>query len=125
MRQVLMIGIAGAFGALARVAIGELMVSEAGFPVATYTVNILGTFLLCYLVTGACRQLRANKAVETAVTTGFLGSFTTFSALSMETILLVESGKHFTALMYVGASTIGGLVVGMLGFHLGRKKVRK
>lgn len=122
MRQVLMIGIAGALGALARVAIGKLVASEE-FPIATFAVNIVGTFLLCYLVTGAFRRLSVSKESETAVTTGFLGSFTTFSALSMETVLLIESGNYFTALLYVGSSIVGGLVVGMFGFHLGRKKV--
>ena len=57
------------------------------------SVNIIGTFLLCFLVTGVVRKISAAKHIQDAMTTGFLGSFTTFSALSMETVLLFENGQ--------------------------------
>ena len=46
MKTYIWIGIAGAVGALLRSVIGELLPREGGFPVATFTVNIIGTFLL-------------------------------------------------------------------------------
>ncbi|MHA6260199.1 fluoride efflux transporter FluC [Sporosarcina sp. CAU 1771] len=125
MKQVLMIGLAGALGAFARVSVGEVLAGESGFPFATFTVNIVGTFVLCFIITGAWRQLHLRKELEGAVTTGFLGSFTTFSALSIETLLLFENGNYLIALLYVGLSILGGLTVGMLGFHLGRMTVGK
>ena len=123
MKKLLWIGLAGAAGAISRTAIGQFVNDETGFPIATFAVNIVGTFLLCFLVTGVYRKLKANKDIEDAITTGFLGSFTTFSALSMETVLLVENGQYIMAILYVGISIVGGLGAGVLGFHLGRKKV--
>lgn len=123
MKGYLWIGIAGAMGALLRTGIGELLPYENGFPIATFSVNMIGTFLLCLLVAGVVRKISAAKHVQDAITTGFLGSFTTFSALSMETVLLFETGQPIMGVLYVGLSIIGGIAAGMLGFHLGQKKV--
>ena len=94
------------------------------FPFRRLTVNVIGTFLLCFIIAGAFRTLSAHKDVQDIVTTGFLGSFTTFSALSMETVLLVEKDQFILAGLYVIFSVIGGLSAGVLGFYLGSKKVR-
>ena len=123
MRTYIWIGLAGAIGALLRTWIGELLPHESGFPVATFSVNIVGTFLLCYLVTGVVRKFSTAKHIQDAITTGFLGSFTTFSALSMETVLLVENGELVIAVLYVGLSIVGGLTAGLFGFHMGQKKL--
>lgn len=124
MKRFMWIGVAGMAGAIARVGLGQLIHSESGFPIATLTGNIVGTFLLCFIATGVLRKISADKNLQAAVTTGFLGSFTTFSALSMETILLVEHGQFGVAILYVCLSIIGGLAAGAFGFHLGEKKVR-
>jgi len=123
MKKVLWIGLAGAAGAVLRTSIGQVVVSGSGFPFATLVVNIVGTFILCFLVSGVLRKLTANQDLQDAVTTGFLGSFTTFSALSIETILLVESGQLQIAVAYIGASAIAGIMAGVLGFSIGRKMV--
>ncbi|MFJ7936314.1 fluoride efflux transporter CrcB [Sporosarcina sp. NPDC096371] len=124
MKNILWIGLAGMAGAIARVLLGQFVHSDSGFPMATLLINLVGTFVLCFIVTGACRKLGANQQLQTAVTTGFLGSFTTFSALSMETVLLVESGQVIMAIAYIVFSIIGGLAAGAFGFYLGDKKVR-
>lgn len=123
MKKVMWIGLAGALGALLRTMIGQVVYDESGFPIATFSVNIIGTFLLCFIVSGMVQKLNAKKDIQEAITTGFLGSFTTFSALSMETILLVENGQSLLAFTYVGLSILGGLGAGLLGYHFGRKKV--
>ena len=73
-------------------------------------------------IVGAFRTLSVHKDVQDIVTTGFLGSFTTFSALSVETVLLVENNQFILAGLYVLCSILGGLSAGALGFRLGRKK---
>lgn len=107
-----------------RVLVGQAVPIVAGFPISTLTVNMIGTFLLCFIIAGAFRTLSAHKDVQDIVTTGFLGSFTTFSALSVETLLLVENNQFILAGLYVLCSIIGGLSVGALGFRLGGKQVR-
>lgn len=125
LKKTLLIGFAGALGAMLRIAIGQLMIEEVGFPIATFIVNIIGTFLLCFLVVGGAKILSKMIDIQQAITIGFLGSFTTFSALSMETVLLVENSQNLMAITYVALSIIGGLGAGSLGFHFGRKKVRE
>jgi len=124
MKKFLWIGMAGAAGAIMRVLIGQAVPNVSGFPISTLTVNMIGTFLLCFIIAGVFRTLSTHKDVQDIVTTGFLGSFTTFSALSMETVLLVENNQFILAGIYVLCSIIGGLSVGALGFRLGRKQVR-
>ena len=123
MKKLLWIGLAGATGAIMRVAIGQVISSDSGFPISTLTVNVIGTFLLCFILAGAFRSLSTHKEFQAAVTTGFLGSFTTFSAFSMETVLLVEQDQFLLAGLYVIISVFGGISAGVLGFHLGGKKV--
>ncbi len=125
MKKLLWIGLAGVVGACARTFIAQLVHVESGFPFATFGVNMIGTFLLCFITAGACRKLNVSKDLKDVVTTGFLGAFTTFSALGMETVLLVEAGRLWLAILYVGCSILGGLASGMLGFHLGGKQVKE
>lgn len=91
---------------------------------ATLMVNLVGTFMLCLIVAGALHKISVNRQLYDAVTTGFLGSFTTFSALSMETVLLIENGQLVMVIVYVALSIIGGLAAGVFGFYLGDRKVR-
>ena len=121
MKQALFVGIAGAIGALCRVGIGEMF---NGSPIVTMTVNLLGTFLLCLFSADIMRQLTTDKHLQTAITTGFLGSFTTFSAFSLETVVLFQTGQVLLASLYVFVSISGGLVFGMLGFRIGRQLVK-
>lgn len=123
MKSILWIGLAGMAGAITRVLLGEFIQSESGFPMATLAVNIVGTFILCLIVAGALRKINLNRQLFDAVTTGFLGSFTTFSALSLETVLLVEAGQLGMAVWYVALCIIGGLAAGVFGFYLGDRKV--
>ncbi len=124
MKSLLWVGLAGMAGAIARVVLGRIMHSESGFPMATLLINLVGTFALCFIVAGALRKISVNRQLNDAVTTGFLGSFTTFSALSLETVLLVENGQFVMAILYVSLSIVGGLAVGGFGFYLGDRKVR-
>ncbi|MCB5175659.1 fluoride efflux transporter CrcB [Microvirga lenta] len=90
----------------------------AAFPWGTLTVNIVGSFVM-----GAVAAWFVFKAGEgwsqplrLFLTTGILGGFTTFSAFSLDAVLLWERGAPGTALGYVAASvllSIGGLVAGL------------
>lgn len=123
MKQAIFVGFAGALGAICRVWTGELFHGISDFPLATLTVNLLGTFILCLLSAGVIERLLADQKLRTAVTTGFLGSFTTFSAFSMETVSLLQDDQVMLALLYIAASIIGGLVIGLFGMKIGRRMV--
>lgn len=124
MKQALYIGIAGAIGAICRVGIGRLFKDASDFPMSTLSVNLIGTFILCLLSAGVIQRLTADKQIQMAVTTGFLGSFTTFSAFSMETVSLMQDGQVMLAILYIAVSVIGGLAIGLFGFRIGRRMVK-
>ncbi|HEX5564743.1 MAG TPA: fluoride efflux transporter CrcB [Sporosarcina sp.] len=123
MKQALFVGIAGALGAICRVGIGNLFVGLPEFPLSTLTVNLLGTFVLCLLSAGVIQRLTHDQRLQTSITTGFLGSFTTFSTFSLETVSLLQDGQVMLAIVYIAASVIGGLVIGLFGMKIGRKMV--
>jgi fluoride exporter len=110
---------AGIGGALRHgVNVGCARVCGAAFPWGTLTVNVLGSFLM-----GALAGWLAFKANEgwsqplrLFLTTGILGGFTTFSAFSLDAVLIWERGQNGLAATYVAASvllSIVGLVAGL------------
>jgi CrcB protein len=110
----------GAIGASARyltnVGLGRLL--GTGFPWATLTVNVLGSFLMGLLVV-----LLAHKdATRLApfLMTGILGGFTTFSAFSLDTIALWERGQALLAAAYVAGSVVLSLAAILAALHLFR-----
>ncbi|PIC76533.1 fluoride efflux transporter CrcB [Sporosarcina sp. P19] len=122
MRKRLYIGVAGAFGASTRLLVGQLLIVSGSFPVATFLVNIVGTFILCYIVERARLGGSLSPLAVTVITTGFLGAFTTFSAVSVETVELLSDGFFGLAGAYVGSSLLGGLAMATLGFSLARRR---
>ena len=121
MRERLYIGVAGALGAIVRLLIGQVLIVSGAFPVATFSVNMIGTLLLCYIVERARLGGRLSPLAVTVVTVGFLGAFTTFSAVSLETVELLSDGLLELAGVYVFSSLIGGLAMAALGFSLARR----
>ncbi|WP_077211795.1 fluoride efflux transporter CrcB [Bacillus dakarensis] len=117
----LFIGVAGSFGAILRYMTGVVLYDESVvFPFATLTVNLIGSFLLAWFTTGIVKWFSLSPLFKAAIGTGFIGSFTTFSALSVETVTLVRNGDLVLALIYVLVSVFGGLVMSRVGFSLSK-----
>lgn len=92
-----------------------------GFPAGTLLVNVCGSFLMGLLT--AWFRLRApvlDPAWQLFFTTGLLGGFTTFSAFSLETAVMIEQGQWGLAALYVAASVL----LALLGLFLGLQAVR-
>ncbi len=112
--------IGGALGALCRylVTLGVQSLLRgtawATFPLATLTVNVLGSLLLSLLFYLSTPTLAPN--VRLTLGTGFLGSFTTFSTFELESTLLGQQGRAWWAVLYVG----GNLGLGFGAILLGR-----
>ena len=86
------------------------------FPLGTLAVNLAGSFLIGLVAPALLR----HDAWRLLVVTGLLGGFTTFSAFSLETLALLQTGRNGAALLYVVFSVFGGLLCAALGFALGR-----
>ncbi len=107
MRSLLVVAVGGAIGAAGRWGVAELVDgSDGGFPWATFVVNVVG----CLLIGIATRRLVRGSDAWLGVVVGVLGGFTTFSTFAVETRGLLDDGHGGTALLYVGASLIVGLV---------------
>lgn len=93
-----------------------------GFPVGTLAVNALGSLLVGIVAArlGDATDARAS-AMRLLVITGFCGGFTTFSALSLETLRLAQEGRGGRALAYVAATLALGLGAVALGWTIGRR----
>jgi CrcB protein len=96
----------GALGAVARFAMAGAVQRAASdtFPWGTLAVNVLGALLMGIIVEGAARIWTMAPDFRLFLTTGVLGGFTTFSAFSLETALMIEKGDWGFAIAYIAAS---------------------
>jgi CrcB protein len=105
--------IGGSLGTAAREAIGLVVADRAGIPVAILGINLLGAFCLGLLLSGLARlgpDAGLRRTVRILVGTGFMGGFTTYSALATGTASLLGDGRIGAGLAYgLGTVVIGGL----------------
>lgn len=105
--------IGGSLGTAAREAVGLVVADRAGIPVAILGINLLGAFCLGLLLSGLSRLGRdagLRRTVRILVGTGFMGGFTTYSALATDTASLLGDGRIGAGLAYgLGTVVIGGL----------------
>ena len=113
----LFVGIGGAIGASLRYYINELIPYNGGYPIATCIINIIGSFLLAFLL--AKQSLIKNARVKLLLTTGMLGAFTTYSTFSYETFSLIQLAP-WMAILYVFITIMGGLSASLFGIYLAR-----
>ncbi|MGV3650671.1 MAG: fluoride efflux transporter CrcB [Devosia sp.] len=120
MNAILLVGLGGALGAIARYGSGVLTgrLWPAAFPLATLWINILGSLLMGLLVGALARFMPAwQPEARLFLAVGVLGGFTTFSSFSLDTIVLIERGEIGQALLYVGLSVVlslGALALGLI-----------
>ncbi|MEM1432888.1 MAG: fluoride efflux transporter CrcB [Pseudomonadota bacterium] len=118
----LLIAAGAAVGALLRYAASTLLTTiDQGFPYNTLFVNLLGAALI-----GLCWGLWRDEAWFFAwgrafLLIGLLGGFTTFSALSLEVVQLLDAGRALTALTYVLSTIILGILSTLLAYLLVRQ----
>ncbi|BAU28612.1 camphor resistance protein CrcB [Aneurinibacillus soli] len=113
------VGIAGVAGALLRYLLGMWIQGVGtGFPFPTLLINLTGSFLLAFFYTWTAQRFPVHPYVRTAIGTGFVGSFTTFSTFSYETLHLIQHGQIASAAGYVIISLLGGYVAAVLGIRL-------
>lgn len=114
MKILLSVALGGAVGAVARYLLGSYFGTWLGhgIPWPTLTVNIVGSFALGVFVVLSALVWSPSAPLRAFIAVGALGGFTTFSAFSLEVVLLAERGRLETAALYAVAST--GLAVGAL-----------
>lgn len=109
------VAVGGAFGAMCRFMVYSLL-PRSSFPYATFTVNLLGSFLLgIWLAVMVFYLPEKNRDLHLLIGVGALGGFTTFSAFTLDSYMLIERGEFF----HLGAYVAGSVLLSLLAFFLG------
>ena len=114
------VAIGGAVGAVLRYQLGRGLTGWFGpqamtaFPCATLTANVIGS-LAMGLLFGWLARHGEGEQWRLLLGVGLLGGFTTFSAFSLELMLLIERGQVWLAITYAMVSVLAGLIALYLG----------
>ena len=113
----LLVALGGAGGSVLRYGVGRLASSYLGptTVMGTFIVNVTGSFLLGLFIALALEKASLSGNLRALVAVGFLGGYTTFSTLSLESVRLVEDGE----LVRAAASILGNLVLGLAAAYIG------
>jgi CrcB protein len=90
------------------------------FPSHTFIINIVGSLVMGLVAGWFAERGAATSHLRLFLTTGILGGFTTFSAFSLDAVLLWERHEHLMAALYVGGSVAGAIAGLMLGLWIMR-----
>ena len=115
----LLVGLGGALGSAARVAVGDLVTARLGsrFPFGTLIINITGCFIIGTFM-GWWSLLKISEQVRWLVPVGFVGAYTTFSTFAFETVSLCRDGAYGRAFLYVLLSNLVGFFGAWISFAL-------
>ena len=115
----LLVFVGGALGTLGRYLIGLALPQQpVGLPLSTFVVNLVGAFALGLLIEGLLRGGNDEgwrQRVRLLLGPGFLGGFTTYSSLCVETVLLAQRGHEVAGGVYVLASLLLGVAAAAAG----------
>ncbi|QGQ98003.1 CrcB family protein [Paenibacillus psychroresistens] len=118
--------IGGFIGAVLRFEIGEWMPATTdGFPWSTLIINLTGCLFLGWFLTITLHKLKLKPEIRLGLGTGMTGSFTTFSAFSVQSVHLMTNSHSAIAGMYIITSVVGGIGLCMLGVALARVQAGK
>lgn len=117
------VAVGGACGSVARYALSaSLRTLIPGFPWGTLIVNVAGGLAMGAITAYALARPGAlTEPLRLGLTTGILGGFTTFSAFSVETLLLWRDGSAAMAFANLAANVVFSLAACALGLWLGRQ----
>ena len=127
MKAFVLVAVGGALGTLSRYGIAEALADGHLFPVATFLVNITGSFLLSALLGTLILRGETSTSGHTSrllLGTGFLGGYTTYSALAVETETLLRGDHLVLGLTYALGSVVAGLVAALTGIAVARTVAR-
>jgi CrcB protein len=108
-REIAAILLGGAVGALLRTGLSRAYPFDpAGWPWATFAVNLAGAFALGYFTTRLQERLPLSAYRRPLLGTGFCGALTTFSTVQIELLELLDAHRYGTAIAYAALSIAGG-----------------
>jgi len=121
--KIISVAVGGSVGAVARylINISPLAGIFGKFPLPTFVINIVGSFLIGFLMIVLADRFDANENLRMLLIVGFLGAFTTFSTFELEIFELVRERELVTGFLYLFLSIFVGFVGVVAGVELGRR----
>jgi CrcB protein len=114
----------GGLGTVARFLLDTAFVdSSRQFPTVTLLINMSGSFAIGLLVPVAERLTARLPLIRPFLVLGLLGGWTTYSALAVNAISLLQNGHAATCILYLLATFVGGTALVVLGNVAGRRMV--
>ncbi|MBC9034862.1 fluoride efflux transporter CrcB [Sphingomonas sp. JC676] len=122
MPNLLLVMLGGALGSGARYLTGRATLGwfGPGYPWGTLAVNLIGGFLMGVLVGSLARIGEGGEQWRLLIGVGVLGGFTTFSAFSLDAMVMIERGDWVSMLGYALVSVIGSIAALAIGLQLTR-----
>jgi CrcB protein len=115
LKNILLVGLGGAAGSMLRYAFA-VWFKHASFPLATFLVNIIGSFIIGAVFAYALRNEHFATNWRLFLAAGICGGFTTFSAFSLESLALLQQQRMGMFCLYVLGSILLGLAATWLGY---------
>jgi len=121
----LWVALAGGIGAALRFYVTRTasQLELVGFPYATLSVNVLGSFFIGFFAFSLQQKWGVSDDINLILMTGFLGGFTTFSAFSLETLMLAQQGQLDKAVAYALGTVVVCLVACFFGVFFAKELV--
>jgi CrcB protein len=122
--NILIVFLGGGFGAVCRYLLSISVVrfsSPAHGPLATFLINVIGSFLMGVLIGVLARVNEGGDRWRLLLGVGALGGFTTFSSFSLEAVMMIERKAYPLAAAYI----VGSVLLGVLGLMLGLMVMRR
>ena len=123
-RAAIAVGIGGLAGAGTRWTLVEALPSTDTWPWGVLAVNLIGCLVLGYLASAAW-SARAELPITLGLGTGFCGSLTTFSALTVDVAQMARDDDWGFAAGYLAVSVLGGVALAVIGAALRKTQIRQ
>lgn len=120
LRSIIIVGIGGFLGSVSRFLVSRYFQLQtlSGFPWGTFTVNLLGSFIIGLVYGLSERGNLITPELRLFLAVGFCGGFTTFSSLANDAFLLLQGREFLYLLVYTAASFFLGLLAVFVGRYI-------
>jgi CrcB protein len=120
--NIIWLGLGGFIGSVSRYGTAILFkqFGSAAFPLSTFTVNVLGSLILGFLVESILNIRTIHPGFALFMTVGVCGGFTTFSTFTYENVMLIRDGQYILALIYALSSFFGAILAFIAGISIAK-----
>lgn len=121
-KNILLVAFGGSIGSVLRYLISLQFQSkvDTNFPINTFIVNLIGCFIIGLVAGYSTKNNWLDNGLYLLFATGFCGGFTTFSALGLESLKLLQNGQYTTVIMYLVSSLGLGVLLTFIGWSLAK-----